>query len=350
MANRKRPGKGARGPWAVALLVLAAAGVFVALVGAWLMSPTNTSATAVPVTVTHGETWASVGRHLKKKGVLRHEAALRIALALRGGTARLQPGRYALSPGLSARQVLDVMVQGPNDDANWVTIPEGYTVAQVAATLEARGVVHPRSAFLQVAGPGGTGANAPYDLPKSGLEGYLFPDTYRFAPGSSPTAVAQEMLSEFTRRFYDAHRQEIEQSGHTLGEIVTVASLVEREAEVDRDRPLIAGVIWNRLRKGMRLQIDATVLYAMGHHKSRVLYKDLHIDSPYNTYRVKGLPPGPIACPGMPSLLAALRPEDHGYLFYVAQPDRSHKFTRTEKEHLAAVLEMRRRRASATGG
>jgi UPF0755 protein len=154
------------------------------------------------------------------------------------------------------------------------------------------------------------------------------------------------MLDRFTAAFFDKHRADIERSSHTLHEIVTIASLIEREAEVEQDRARIAGVIENRLKRNMKLDIDATVLFALGRHKERVLYRDLQVASPYNTYRHKGLPPGPIAAPGLPSLVAALHPESHDFLFYVAAPDGSHVFTRTEAEHNAAVARMRSLRAT----
>jgi UPF0755 protein len=160
------------------------------------------------------------------------------------------------------------------------------------------------------------------------------------------------MLDEFTRRFYEPHKEEIARSQHSLHEMVTIASLIERETHVSEERARIAGVIENRLRRGMRLQIDATVLYALEKHKSRVLFRDLQVDSPYNTYRHAGLPPGPIASPGLPCLLAALHPEQHDYLFYVVGPEGSHVFSRTEAEHRRAVMRMKalRTRLTPTNG
>jgi UPF0755 protein len=134
---------------------------------------------------------------------------------------------------------------------------------------------------------------------------------------------------------------EIRQSGHSLAEIVNVAAMVEREAEVDADRPKIAGVIYNRLARGMKLQIDATVQYARGQHTSRLLYRDLEIDSPFNTYKVNGLPPGPICCPGLPSIEAAIHPEKSDYLYYVGRPKEAHLFARTYAEHLHNIALVR---------
>jgi len=175
-------------------------------------------------------------------------------------------------------------------------------------------------------------------------EGWLFPDTYRFPVGASETSIAARMLSNFKERVSGPLADSVRASGRPLSEIVVIASLVEREARTDRDRPMIAGVIENRLRKGMRLEIDATVQYARGAHAARLLYRDLRVDSPYNTYRHAGLPPGPICNPGLPSLEAAARPARHDYLFYVLGKDgRNHEFSRTYAEHLERIRRIRRK-------
>ena len=158
------------------------------------------------------------------------------------------------------------------------------------------------------------------------------------------------MVLNFSRRFARPKEQEISAGGHSLHEIVTLASLIEREARIPTDRPRIAGVLENRLKKGMKLEIDATVLYALGYHKDRVYYKDLEVDSPYNTYRNVGLPPGPIASPGLASLDAALHPEANDYLYYVAQPNGAHLFARTGAEHAANVRKARAEQKQQKGG
>jgi UPF0755 protein len=160
--------------------------------------------------------------------------------------------------------------------------------------------------------------------------------------------VIDTMLSNFSTRFARPYRVEVGRSGRDLHAIVTIASLIEREAKVPQDRARIAGVLDNRLRRGMRLEVDATLDYAYGYHKTRVLYKDLEVASPYNTYRHKGLPPGPIANPGLAALQAALHPERNAFLYYVARPDGAHIFSRTPDEHAAAKRQARleRRRLS----
>ncbi len=179
-------------------------------------------------------------------------------------------------------------------------------------------------------------------IDKSTMEGYLFPDTYIFFKGEK----AENVLKRMVDRLFDIVKpsQEFKINSMTFNthEILTIASMIEREAMVDREKPIIASVIYNRLEKKMPLQIDATVLYALGYHKSRVLYKDLRVKSPYNTYRNRGLPPGPIASPGFQSIMAALHPAKTDYLYYVATGKGDHIFSETYEEHIKARKKVRK--------
>jgi UPF0755 protein len=166
------------------------------------------------------------------------------------------------------------------------------------------------------------------------LEGYLFPDTYIFFKGEKAENVVKRMVSRLFDIVKPSQKFKIKSKTFNTHEILTIASMIEREAMVDREKPIIASVIYNRLEKNMPLQIDATVLYALGYHKTRVLYKDLRIKSPYNTYRNRGLPPGPIASPGFQSIMATLHPAKTDYLYYVATGKGDHIFSETYKEHI----------------
>jgi UPF0755 protein len=181
------------------------------------------------------------------------------------------------------------------------------------------------------------------------LEGYLFPDTYTFAKGTSARAAVRTMLDRFDAVWRDEWTPRLAVLDITRHEAVTMASLVEKEARVADERPTIAAVYWNRVKVGMRLQADPTVQYALPEHVDRLLFVHLDIESPYNTYRHDGLPPGPIASPGAASLAAALHPADVPFLFFVAHPDGHHEFRRTFQEHQQAITmvrrEARRRRA-----
>ena len=256
-------------------------------------------------------------------------------------THSLQEGEYLLSPAMGLVEIVTAISRG--DVVLYpVTIPEGFTAEEVAQTLASRGLGD-RGQLLELVRGGASLLN--YEFLRrarvDSLEGYLFPDTYHF-PRHLPE---REIIQQFLDRFAEVvvPRWQAQGAGRSLHEIVTMASMVEREARVPEERALIAGVLSNRLRRGMRLEVDATVLYALGQHKSVVTFEDLKVDSPYNTYRHAGLPPGPIANPGLASIEAALSPTPTDYLYYVAKPDGSHAFSRTFEEHLAAVRRYQRR-------
>jgi UPF0755 protein len=289
----------------------------------------------VRVTVPPGATIQSVGQTLEGKGVIRSA----LAFAWIGRDYTVRPGVYDFSPAESPQSILRRLAKGDIATVR-VTFPEGFKVDQVARRLKKEGLIADENAFLDLTMQQGNTFKGSFPTPQN-LEGYLFPDTYQFPVGADERAIAQRMLDEFDRLVATGKADDIQKSGHTLAEIVNVAAMVEREAEVDADRPKIAGVIYNRLARGMKLQIDATVQYARGQHTSRLLYRDLEIDSPYNTYKVSGLPPGPICCPGLPSIEAAIHPEKSDYLFYVGRPKEAHLFARTYEEHLRNVAFVR---------
>lgn len=311
----------------------------------WATSAPSGSRAMVNVAIPRGANRVAIGNLLAEQGVIRNSYAFVLETRMAG--AEVKAGKYRLSPDMTLRQVVEALRHGPMMTAEGiaVTIPEGYTLAQIAELMQAKGIAN-GGQLLKMATDKTflDGLHETFPLPTQTLEGYLFPDTYTLKNHAAPSAVLEEMLRNFGRRFADGRAQEIAASGHNLHEIVTIASLIEREAQAPQDRARIAGVIENRLRRKMRLQIDATVIYALGHHKNRVLYRDLKIKSPYNTYRHAGLPPGPIACPGLPSLMAALHPEVNDYLYYVARPDGTHLFSRTPQEHEAAKRQARAER------
>lgn len=309
-----------------------------------LTLPMSTGERPIRLTIPPHSSAFAIGKTLQREGVVRNALAFALSAHLNGKGGALKAGHYRFIGELPLEKVIDRLQAGPNDtdaDLVKVTIPEGYTLEQIAALLEQKGIVE-KTAFLQGTTHPDTlsGLTAEFPLPKGSLEGYLFPDTYELHPRSAPLQVVNAMLMNFSKRFYRPYQQEIEAQSGGLPDIVTKASLIEREAKVEQDRPRIAGVIDNRLQAGMKLQIDASVLYGRA-HKSRVMDSDLKRESPYNTYLYAGLPPGPIANPGMSCLLAALHPERNSYLYYVARPDGTHLFTRTFSEHEAAVKQAR---------
>jgi UPF0755 protein len=241
---------------------------------------------------------------------------------------------YDLQTGMPYRDVVDRLRTGPPVADYTLTIPEGWTIAQIAKRVEEKSGI-PASEFEQLAGTGAT--QFPYaflaDNKTGSLQGYLFPKTYRVKVGSGAVAIMDIMLSQFEKETAGLDLSLARSRDLDMHDVVTIASIIEREARVEKDRPLIASVIYNRLSKGMLLEICATVQFVVG-NKPRLLYKDLQVKSPYNTYLNKGLPPGPIASPGLASLTAAVAPAETGYLFYVlTHKDGSHSFSTTVAEH-----------------
>lgn len=332
-----------RSLWFVLLFVVIGS---VGLLKNSLLQPLSKQPKPTRVEIPVGATPFEIGSRLEQRRIIRSGMAYAIYLMAQKEKQPCLPGRYVLSPDMQPIEILRQLRLGPGNspyDTVRVVFPEGYTIAQIAKRLDEKGITDEK-AFLRVATQSQVLEIWNYDFPKpvGSLEGYLFPDTYDFLPNSSPEKVLDQMLSNFSKRFVRPYRQQMEQHKHEIHELVTIASLIEREARVAQDRPRIAGVIENRLTRNMPLQIDASVIYALGRHKTRVLYRDLQVDSPYNTYRNRGLPPGPIANPGKESLEAALIPESHDYLYYVAQHDGSHIFTRSYGEHQRAVRQARR--------
>lgn len=293
---------------------------------------------AVPirVTVAPGASLESVAAQLETAHLIRSARAFQII----GRNQKVRPGVYDLSPSESPAVILRHLSNGDVATVR-VTFPEGFTTAQIAKRLQKNGVIADDVTFLKLVTEQGSTLHASFPLPAN-LEGFLFPDTYKFPVGEDDASVAQRTVDEFDRVFVQSRADQIKQSGKTIPDLVNVAAMVEKEAETDGDRAPIAGVIDNRLARKMRLQIDATVQYAQGFHKTRLMFHDLDVVSPYNTYKNAGLPPGPICNPGLPSLLAALAPAKSDYLFYVGKPDGSHIFARTFAEHQANIALVRK--------
>jgi UPF0755 protein len=261
----------------------------------------------------------------------------RLYARVTGGDRNIKPGTYLLRHGTPWKDIISAL-HGGHGLVNTITIPEGYTILQITPLLARTLKVPVESVQAAVRD---TALLARLDVPNPTLEGYLFPDTYAFPLGTTASQAVREMVYDFERRWkpdWDAKAADLKINRNDL---VTMASIVEREARVPEERPVIAAVYYNRLRKGMLLQADPTVQYALGHHVGRVLYKDLAVASPYNTYIHKGLPPGPVASPGVASLAAAANPANVPYLYFVASRDGHHEFRMTLQEHTSAIREVR---------
>lgn len=290
-------------------------------------------AASTQVIVAQGASLEEIARQLARAGVISNVLTFRLLAKLRNQESALRAGEYRFAPRLTQDQVLRALTTGGAQVAAWVTIPEGFTAAQIAARLQEAGVglatVFART-FLhrQIVIDGARTKN---------LEGFLFPSTYLVPLGAAPSQVADLLVAEFFKELPADAAGRARKLGVNVAQAVTVASLVEREAKSQADRPRIAGVIYNRLHLRMPLQVDATIEYALPEHKTELSLADLKIDSPYNSYLHAGLPPTPIANPGRPSLQAALHPWKSDDLYYVYCGNGRHVFARTLAEHQANV-------------
>ncbi len=261
-----------------------------------------------------------------------------------GGERTIKPGAYQFPQGAGYGYVLDALVTG-RGIMRTVVIPEGYDIRDIAPAI-AKALSVPEDSVRAAATD--TTWRRELNVPAPSLEGYLFPATYAFADGTTAREAVNTMLERFQATWKPEWDERVKALAITRHDAMTMASIVEKEARKPEERAIISAVYWNRVKKGMLLQADPTVQYALPQHVERVFFKDLEVESKYNTYKYVGLPPGPIASPGEASIAAALSPADVPYLFFVARPDGSHEFRTTFAEHQKAIADIKRdRRDSA---
>lgn len=301
--------------------------------------------TEVDVRIASGASVGAIAGELDRAGLIDHPGLFALYVRLKGAERELRAGHYRLTAGASWGEILDALRRG-EVVTHALTVPEGLTIREIAPRLAEFTGEPPDSVLAVLRDSAFAGA---LRVPGPTLEGYLFPETYRFAEDIGLEAILETMVGRYRDFWGPSERAAAESLGLDEREIVTLASIVEEEARVPEERPLIAGVYLNRLERGMLLQADPTVQYALGDPKERLLYADIDrvADDPYNTYTNPGLPPGPIASPGEASLRAVLDPAVHDFLFFVAEPDGSHVFSRTEREHINAKNRIRRERGWA---
>lgn len=314
---------------AVALLMLVLFGAGFGWIR-WANRAPSDSHETVRFVVEPGTTARSLGQRLEAEGIVRSAFLFETWLRARDVAGSLHAGTYELRRDLPMTGVAGILLSGRTVLVP-VTVPEGLRLEEVAGSVS-RGLGIDSTAF--VAAVTDPALAESLGLSSETLEGYLFPETYLVDPSMEGREMARLMVEHFWGVFAPSWRARAESLGRSVHEIVTLASIVEEEARVADERPIIAGVFWNRLARGMALEADPTVQYALGGHRERVLYRDLEVDSPYNTYRSAGLPPGPIASPGRASLEATLFPDSVPYLFFFATGENGrHTFSRTLSEH-----------------
>jgi UPF0755 protein len=292
----------------------------------------------VRVVVPRGATLRVAAESLASAGVVQNATMFRMYAMLSGSDRSIRAGTYVFQRGVSWGEVVDDLRGGKGLEHS-ITIPEGRSLYQIVPQL-ARVLDAPIDSVR--AAVRDTALLHALDVPTPTLEGYLFPDTYVFPDGTTPRAAVRVMVDRFQRVWQPEWDQRLQALAMSRHDVMALASIVEKEARLPEERPVIAAVYLNRLKRGMLLQADPTVQYALGRHVARVTFKDLEIDSPYNTYRRAGLPPGPIASPGRPAIVASLNPANVPYLYFVAHPDGHHEFTTDFAAHSVAVRAARR--------
>lgn len=293
----------------------------------------------VTLTIPSGSSFRTVTDTLESRGLVERPFFFRVYARLRKDDGRVRSGRYVFREGDGWPEMLDALVEGRVATTS-VTIPEGFTIRLMAPRIAALSGVTVDSVLTVLEAPD---AHEAWGVPGPGLEGYLFPDTYRFADGTPPLEVVRAMTTAYKNFWTDNRRQKLAALGMDERSLVTLASIVQAEARVVDEMPAIASVYHNRVKRSWPLEADPTVLYALGGHRDRLLFAaiDSVADNPYNTYRNPGLPPGPIGAPGAMAMDAALEPADEPYMFFVASPDGRHVFTRTLAEHNRAIRRIR---------
>lgn len=297
----------------------------------------------IPVSISENTDILSVAKSLDDAGVINYGTIFKLYVRVKGDNESVLAGTYDLNPNMDYGQIIGALTNSASTETITITIPEGYSTMQIKQLLLDEHVCTEEAAdkamneypfkhdFLQDEKPAKDGW----------LEGYLFPDTYEIYKGNSTVVDSiNKMLNNFDNKYDDAIASGAENLGLSMHDIVTVASLVEREAQHDDERARIAGVIYNRLNNSGTfpyLQVDASVLYGLGRTGGKLSEEDLKSDTPYNLYTKQGLPPGPICNPGYKSLLAAANPEEHNYFYYVAMPDGTHLFANSYEEHQANI-------------
>lgn len=291
------------------------------------------------ITVSENTDLLSLAKQLDDEGVINYGTIFKLYVRVKGDNQGVLAGSYSLNPNMDYGQIIDTLVNASSTETMKITVPEGYSIAQIRQLLldehvctedaldEVLNTYSFKHEFLKDELPAEEGW----------LEGYLFPDTYEIYKGNATVVdTINKMLNNFESKYDDDIKAGAENLGRSMHDIVTIASLVEREAQVDSERAKIAGVIYNRLNNPSEfpyLQVDASVLYGLGRTSGPLSQEDLASDTPYNLYTKQGLPPGPICNPGYASLYAAAHPEQHNYYYYVAMPDGSHLFANSYKEH-----------------
>lgn len=328
--------------WIYGGIVMAVLIVLVSACFGYVLTQPVASTPGKPVTITvkPGMTSDKIAELLYQQGIIRSIKMFQTVARMHGMENSLQAGNYSFTRDLPVTKIVDILSHGQTS-ALQLTIPEGYTIDQIAKLLSEKGLGS-AAKFKEAARK-----YAPYDYmavrPNEvyAAEGYAFPDTYQVGADFSEEKLLSTMVTQFNEKLTPEIRQQAEAKGMSVRQLIILASLVEKEAKFEKDRPIIAGVFLNRLKENMPLQSCATIQYILGYPKAELSVKDTEMESPYNTYLHAGLPPGPIANPGMAAILAVINSTPTDYLYFVADKNGEHHFSRTYEEHLAFIDKVR---------
>jgi UPF0755 protein len=322
----------------VLLLVAVAAAAYVI----FLAPNTSGDAAGHTVFVRRGEAFSRIADSLEARGIIRSRTTFMIVARVLGGAERVQAGKYTFASGISNMDLFLTLRDGSANQLIKVSIPEGAR-PRLQAKIFARAIGIDSARYVNIAYDPEVARD--YEIEGASLEGYLLPETYSLRWGMDERELIAMQLHEFNRFFSDSLKERARELGWSVHQAVTFASIVEGEAVLNEERPVIAGVYHNRLRMGMKLEADPTIQYLFDERPRRVLYADLRRDSPYNTYLYTGLPPGPVNDPGKASMLASLYPASHPYIFFVATGKGGHWFASSYTQHMMNVRRYRHERA-----
>ncbi len=315
--------------------------VFVAFIGAYSLVTGNGNEDKA-VLIPRGVPLAKIGTLLQQEGIISQPTAFKILAKLTGGNRRMKAGEYAFKTEMGPLNALFVFYYSTPIE-HVVTIPEGWNVRQIASILAAQHLVDPAKFTLLALSKKSA---EKHRLKSPNLEGFLYPDTYSFSRVDGEDRILDIMVQHFFAKVSPSLIAEAKQKGMSLEELVTLASIIEKETGASSERELISSVFHNRLQKRMRLQSDPTTIYGIENFNGNLTRKDLTTPTPYNTYTISGLPPGAICSPGLAALVATVRPAKSGYLYFVANQNREHVFSETYAAHSRAVNQFQKRRAS----
>ena len=339
MLDVKQFNPGIKTVGSIAGIIIASILAFYLLVIYW---PQSNPYERVEINIPKGVTLSQIGNILKEESIISNKRTFTMAVKSLGHEKNIPAGRYVLHNALNNRAIINQLVYGV-PSLKSITVLEGWTIYQIANELE-RELKISKKTFLRLCND--QRVIKLFNLEGYSLEGYLFPDTYTFAEGVDPYLVLTRMVNEFINNITKSMEVQAQEMNMSLLEVITLASIIEGEAIYDSERAIISAVYHNRLKKGMKLQADPTIQYIIDDGPRRLLNNDLKIESKYNTYLYRGLPPGPINSPGKESIIAALYPSVNEYLYFVARGDGYHTFSTNEKDHNKAkkkFQEVRRR-------